>query len=314
MNIARNITLGNGMLNKIVLAAKGFCMGAADVVPGVSGGTMAFILGIYAQLLAAIRSFDVLWLKAVFTLNIREAFLRPHFGFLIPLGIGLISAVIFFTRIVPLPQLLHTHPEPIYGLFFGLILGSIITLLAEAKKVTGVDFFFLVVGAIVGWLTVNLVPTETPDDTWFIFICGMIAITAMILPGLSGSFLLLIMKKYDVILNGIGQFQLNILIPFGLGAVTGLVVFSRFLSWLLSRFYQETLLTIVGVLIGTLWIIWPFQIRHYIVAHGKQKLINSTPFMPTDFNQTVLYAVLMFFLGLGLVIGAHQLERRFKTT
>ncbi|MCV6636821.1 DUF368 domain-containing protein [Candidatus Albibeggiatoa sp. nov. NOAA] len=301
------------MLNKIVLAAKGFCMGAADVVPGVSGGTMAFILGIYAQLLAAIRSFDLLWLKAVFTFNIREAVTRPHLSFLIPLGIGLVSAVIFFTRIVPLPKLLHTQPEIVYGLFFGLILGSIITLLAETKKVTGIDFFFLVVGVIVGWFTVNLVPTETPNGAWFIFISGMIAITAMILPGLSGSFLLLIMKKYDVILNGIGHFQLNIIIPFGLGAVTGLVVFSRFLGWLLSRFYQETLLTIIGVLIGTLWIIWPFQVRHYVMAHGKQKLIGSTPFFPTDFNETVLYAILMFILGLGLVVGIHQLERKFRT-
>jgi putative membrane protein len=300
------------MLHKIVLAAKGFCMGAADVVPGVSGGTMAFILGIYTQLLAAIRSFDMLWLKAVLTLNVRESLSRPHFGFLLPLGIGLISAVIFFTRIIPLPKLLHTHPEPIYGLFFGLVLGSIITLLAETKKITGSDFFFLVSGAVVGWFTVNLVPTETPDGAWFIFISGMIAITAMILPGLSGSFLLLIMKKYDVILNGIGHFQLNIIIPFGLGAVTGLVVFSRFLSWLLSRFYQEALLSIVGILIGTLWIIWPFQIRHYIVAHGKQKLISSTPFLPNSFDQTVLYALLMFIFGLGLVIAIHQLERRFR--
>lgn len=300
------------MLNKIILAAKGFCMGAADVVPGVSGGTMAFILGIYTQLLAAIRSFDGLWLKAVLSFNIREAFLRPHFGFLIPLGIGLLAAVIFFTRIVPLPTLLHTHPEPIYGLFFGLILGSIITLLREAKQITGVDFFFLVVGVIIGWLTVNLVPTETPDGTWFIFIAGMIAITAMILPGLSGSFLLLIMKKYDVILHGIGHLQLNIIIPFGLGAVTGLVIFSRFLSWLLSRFYQETLLTIIGILIGTLWIIWPFQIRHYIVVNDKQKLLSSTPFMPTELNQTVVFAFLMFMLGLILVVGVHQLEKLFR--
>jgi putative membrane protein len=300
------------MLNKITLAAKGFCMGAADVVPGVSGGTMAFILGIYTQLLAAIRSFDGLWLKAVLSFNIREAFLRPHFGFLIPLGVGLLAAIIFFTRIVPLPTLLHTHPEPIYGLFFGLILGSIITLLREARQVTGVDFFFLVVGVIIGWLTVNLVPTETPDGAWFIFIAGMIAITAMILPGLSGSFLLLIMKKYDVILHGIGHFQLNIIIPFGLGAVTGLVIFSRFLSWLLSRFYQETLLTIIGVLIGTLWIIWPFQIRHYTVVHDKQKLLSSTPFMPTELNQTVVFAFLMFMLGLILVIGVHQLEKQFR--
>jgi len=183
------------MTNKLILAAKGFCMGAADVVPGVSGGTMAFILGIYAKLLNAIRSFDVLWLQHIFKLEFKAVLQRP--------------------------------PEPIYGLFFGLIVGSIIALLPEAKRLDMSAVFFISMGTVLGWLIVNLVPVNTPDSAWFIFLSGMLAISAMLLPGISGSFILLILRKYDTILNAIGHFQFTILIPFCLGVLTGLIVFSR---------------------------------------------------------------------------------------
>ncbi|RKZ91301.1 MAG: DUF368 domain-containing protein [Candidatus Parabeggiatoa sp. nov. 1] len=290
------------MINKIILAAKGFCMGAADVVPGVSGGTMAFILGIYAQLLAAIRSFDMIWLQHIFKLEIKPVFQRPHFGFLIPLLIGIFCALLFFTRVIPLPKLLHTHPEPIYGLFFGLIVGSVIALLPEVKRFDVTAAFFLSIGTLAGWLIVNLVPLDTPDASWFIFLSGMIAISAMLLPGISGSFILLILHKYDTILNAIGNFNFMVLIPFSLGALTGLIVFSRVISELLARFYRATLLVIIGILIGSLWVIWPFQVRKYITVHNKERLISSTPYWPDALTQPVIYALLMMLLGLALVL------------
>lgn len=277
-------------------------MGAADVVPGVSGGTMAFILGIYEQLIAAIRSFDVVWLQHVFKLEMKPALQRPHFGFLIPLVIGIFCALIFFTRVIPLPTLLHTHPEAIYGLFFGLIVGSVIALLPEAKRFDASMVFFLSIGTLLGWFIVTLVPTNTPDAAWFIFLCGMLAISAMLLPGISGAFILLILRKYDTILNAIGHFNLMVLIPFGLGALTGLVVFSRFLGWLLERFYRATLLVIIGVLIGSLWVIWPFQVRQYEMIHNKERLISSTPYWPEALSQPVIYALLMMLLGLALIL------------
>ena len=289
------------MKQKIIIGAKGFCMGAADVVPGVSGGTMAFILGIYTQLINAIRSFDVIWLQHVFKLEVKLAFQRPHFGFLIPLVIGIFCALIFFTRVIPLPTLLHTHPEPVYGLFFGLIVGSVITLLPETKRFDLTAVLFLSFGILLGWLIVNLVPVETPNTTWFIFLSGMLAISAMLLPGISGSFILLILHKYDTILNAIGHFNFMTLIPFGLGVLTGLVVFSRFISWLLARFYRATVLVIIGILIGSLWIIWPFQVRKYIEVHEKEKLISSTPYWPDVWNETVLLAVFMMLIGVGLI-------------
>ena len=131
---------------KIVL--KGFCMGTADVVPGVSGGTMAFILGIYQQLIEAIKSFDLDWLQGLFRLQGRIIFKRPHFSFLIPLGIGIFSALIFFTRVISLPTLIVTHPEAIYGLFFGLILGSVWILVLHADTLKPANIVALLTGIV----------------------------------------------------------------------------------------------------------------------------------------------------------------------
>jgi putative membrane protein len=301
------------MIDKVILAAKGFCMGAADVVPGVSGGTMAFILGIYRQLIDAIRSFDLVWLQHVIKLEIKPALEKPHFAFIIPLVIGLFCALLFFTRVIPLPVLLHTHPEPIYGLFFGLIIGSIITLSAEIEKFNFSAIFFISIGTISGLFIVTLVPMDTPDTPIFIFLSGMIAITAMILPGISGSFILLILHKYDTILNAIGHFNFMILIPFGFGVLTGLIVFSRFLGWLLHKYYAATLQIIIGILIGSLWIIWPFQDRKYIEVHEKERLISSTPYLPEMWNENVTYALIMMLFGFVVVFVMYLWGKKFRS-
>jgi len=277
-------------------------MGAADVVPGVSGGTMALILGIYYRLINAIKSFDLYWLKSLLRLDFRTVIGRPHFDFLVPLGIGIFIALIFFTRVVPLPVLIKTHPEQVYGLFFGLISGSIVVLIYEIKQFHFRDILSLLLGVIAGLYVFNLVPATTPDTPWFIFISGAIAICAMILPGISGSFILLMLKKYAYILNGIGHFDLVIIIPFGLGVVTGLILFSRFLSWLLDRYYKLTLLFIIGLLIASLWVIWPFQERTYKLMRGKEYLIDSTPVFPETVSGDVITALVLGTAGIALVI------------
>lgn len=291
------------LMSRLKLIAKGFCVGSADVVPGVSGGTMAFILGIYPQLINAIKSFDTEWLKMILSFNIKGIINRPHFGFLIPLGIGAIAALLFFTRIVPLPTLIRTQPEIIYGLFFGLVLGSIVLLFRHM----GMNLFikrmlFLIMGILFGGFVVTLVPASTPDASWFIFLCGAIAISAMILPGISGSFILLMMKKYAYIFNAIGHFDFSIIIPFALGIITGVVLFSRVLSYLLKAFYQQTILFISGLLIASLYVIWPFQERIYEAVRDKERLISSVPLLPETFSNQVLYAAIMMLIGFAFVI------------
>lgn len=288
---------------RLKLIAKGFCVGSADVVPGVSGGTIAFILGIYPQLINAIKSFDSEWLRMILSLNLKGMINRPHFGFLIPLGIGAVAALLFFTRIVSLPTLIRTHPEVIYGLFFGLVLGSIVLLFRHL----GMDLIlkralFIFLGVLFGGFVVTMVPASTPDDSWFIFVCGAIAISAMILPGISGSFILLMMKKYAYIFNAIGHFEFSIILPFVFGIITGVILFSRLLSYFLKKFYQQTILFITGLLVASLYVIWPFQTRLYEVVRNKERLISSVPYMPESFSNQMLYSLIMMTIGLIMVI------------
>jgi len=285
-------------------------MGAADVVPGVSGGTMALILGIYQRLLNAIKSFDIQWFSSLLRADFRTFLNRPDFVFLIPLVIGIFAALIFFTRVIPLPQLILSHPQLIYGLFFGLISASILVLFREHNEIRPAHFLWLAAGVVGGYFIVTLVPFDTPDTTLVIFLSGMVAITAMILPGISGSFILLILHKYTVVLGAIAEFDLAILLPFALGCVVGLLVFSRLLSWLLAQFYTSTLLVIKGILIASLWVIWPFQERTYVVVNDKQRLMSSDPQWPASLSSDVMLSLGCVLIGFALVILIHRLAQR----
>jgi putative membrane protein len=284
------------------IIAKGFGMGAADVVPGVSGGTMALIFGIYTRLINAIKSFDINWIRGLIKFDLDVILHRPHFSFLIPLFAGIFTAILFFTRIIPLPVLIHTHPEIIYGLFFGLILGSVLVLMKETGSWSFKELRFVIVGIAIGHLIFNMVPVETPDASWFIFLSGVVAISAMILPGISGSFILLMLKKYAYIFNAIGHFNFAVIIPFAFGMITGLALFSRALSWLLKTWNQETLSTIIGLLVASLWVIWPFQERIYESIRDKERLIESNPYIPAQISADVNLSIAMVIAGLLLVL------------
>ncbi|MFP8489225.1 DUF368 domain-containing protein [Gracilimonas sp. Q87] len=253
------------------LALKGFLMGSADIVPGVSGGTMALIVGIYERLLNAIKSVNGRFIKLFFTFKWKEAFSEIHLLFLVFLFAGIFAALAFFTKVVPLQVYMFTHPEIVFGLFFGLILGSIYILIKALERFTKTEVVALVAGVAFGFWIVSLVPADTPEHPAFVFLSGSIAICAMILPGISGSYLLLIMRKYDYLLSQIGMLGgvetsegLIGLLPFILGAVVGLALFSRFLSWLLSRYHPQTIAVLIGFLIGSLYVIWPYQHREYV--------------------------------------------------
>ncbi len=298
------------MKEYVIIAAKGFCMGAADVVPGVSGGTMAFILGIYRRLIEAIRAFDAELIRLLLRLQPRAAAYHVDLAFLVSLLIGIFAALMFFTRIVPLPVYIRTHPELIYGLFFGLIVASVVVLLVEIGRFGWRGALAILAGTVIGFTLVNLVPMETPETSWFVFVSGSIAITAMILPGISGSFMLLILRKYAYVFDAVGRLDLTILVPFALGAVTGLLVFSRVLTWLLHHYYRLTLLVISGMLVGSLWIIWPFQHRVYESVRHKERLVSSAPVWPSDWNTQTWLALGLLAIGFAAVMALHWLSRR----
>lgn len=267
------------------LMAKGFLMGSADIVPGVSGGTMALITGIYDRLIFAIKSINTNAISYAFTLKLRLLFEQVHWKFFLLLGSGMVLAIIFFTRIVPLQIYMFTHPEIVYGLFFGLILGSIVLLIREIDS-TGRSWkntFPLLAGALFGYWVVNLVPGDTPETFWFVFLTGSVAISAMVLPGISGSYILLIFNKYDYILTQLSYLGtpdtaegiIN-LIPFVTGMVIGIAAFSRILSWLLKNFRTITITVLIGFLLGSLYVIWPFQEREYYETISSVVTLEAT--------------------------------------
>ncbi|WP_255233392.1 DUF368 domain-containing protein [Aliifodinibius salipaludis] len=267
------------------LLIKGFLMGSADIVPGVSGGTLALIVGIYTRLINAIKSFDTRFFKQVVTLKFRDAFNEVHWKFMGVLLAGIFCAILFFTKVVPLQVYMFTNPELVYGLFFGLIVGSIFVLIKAIEGFSWVHGLMVLIGAGIGFWVVTLVPADTPESPWFVFISGSIAICAMILPGISGSYFLLILRKYDYILAQFGKLGtsettagLLSLLPFVAGAVVGLVLFSRLLSWLLSRYEAKTLAVLIGFLIGSLYVIWPYQDRTFeqIVSKTEVVAYNSS--------------------------------------
>lgn len=256
-------------------------MGSADIVPGVSGGTMALIVGIYTRLIHAIRSFDGTFLKRLLTFNLQSAMYRVHWRFMLFLLAGIFAAVLFFTKVVPLQVYMFTDPELIYGLFFGLIVGSIFVLIKALESFGWWHAFFVLVGTLIGFWVVTLVPTDTSESAFFVFFSGSIAICAMILPGISGSYILLILRKYDFILSAIGKLgTINtmegvvVLLPFLGGAMVGLILFSRVLSWLLDHYYAPTLSVLIGFLIGSLYVIWPYQERSYAEFVSKTEIIE----------------------------------------
>ena len=290
--------------------ARGFCIGAADVVPGVSGGTMAFILGIYRRLIDAVRAFDGQLVRLLLARRFRDAGKHVDLALIVPLALGIFAALLFFTRVVPLPRLIETHPDLVYGLFFGLIVASIVVLLQSLWRIRPTDWVAIAGGAIVGFGVVNLVPVSTPNAPWFIALCGALAISAMLLPGVSGAFVLLILRKYAYVFDGIGRLDPGIVVPFAIGVIVGLMAFSRLLAWLLREWYRVTLLAICGLLVGSLWIVWPFQDRRFEIVRGHRHLISSDPVWPDAADDATLGAFALMAVGFALVAVLQHLARR----
>ncbi len=285
-------------------------MGCADIIPGVSGGTVAFILGFYPRLVSALRAFDGALLALLYRGRFRAAARHTDWVFLLPLGIGVMAAFGVFTHIIPLPTLIRAYPSLVYGLFFGLLTASIGLLMRDLGRMGASDGLWLLSGIIMGYGLVNILPMDTPEAPWFIFASGALAICAMILPGVSGAFILLILKKYAYLLDAIARLDFGVLAPFILGAVVGLLLFSRVLVRLLSRFYRQTFAVITGMLIGTLWVIWPFQERLYQQIGGKAHLIGSTPVWPGALDGMTMATVGLIVTGAAMVMALDRFAKR----
>jgi putative membrane protein len=307
------------------LAARGLCMGTADVVPGVSGGTMALILGIYSRLILAIKSIDKTAATHLLSGRIPELLDHVHWKFLAAVVCGQAAGIAFFTTVVPLPTLIQSHPELVYGLFFGLIVGSIGILGRSVVNagLNGARIAAGVAGLLFGLGVVNLIRTETPEAPWFVFLAGCVSICAMILPGISGSFVLLILRKYAYVLGALGQVIhpgeagrvepfLTVVLPFACGCLLGLLSFARLLSALLTRAEHATFAFMTGLMGGSLWVVWPFQDRVFELIRKKQRLVSSTPMLPESADAVTLGAFALMGVGIVAVLGMEAYAGRAK--
>ncbi|MCJ7684803.1 MAG: DUF368 domain-containing protein [Desulfobacteraceae bacterium] len=281
----------------IILTAKGFCMGASDVVPGVSGGTMAFILGIYEELINAIKSFDLKSLRLLVTLKIRAFIDHISWQFLLAVGIGILTAI--FTLAKGLAWLLQNTPVLIWSFFLGLILASVVTVSRRIKHWQPLTWACLLGGLIGLYFLVGLVPGTTPNDLWFLFLSGAIAICAMILPGISGSFILVLMGKYQYVLEAVNQRDFLVLLVVAAGACVGIAAFSRLLGWLLSKYHDLMVAFLTGLMLGSLRKIWPWKetLESIIDSHGKTVPIVQANIVPAQWSGEVLSALCLMVAG-----------------
>ena len=285
------------MKKNLFTAVKGFFMGAANVIPGVSGGTIALISGIYEELIDSLNSLMSFktW-KLLTERKWKEFWNAIHGSFLLSLAIGVIVSIFSLAKVME--YCLHYHPIQTWAFFFGLIVASAAVMLRDIKGWKVKDVLITIAGVALGLAVCTLSPTETPDDMWFLFICGAIAICTMILPGISGSFILVIFGKYDYIMSAISELNWPVLIVFGLGCAAGILAFAKFLHWLLGKWEKETMLVLVGFVIGSLVKVWPWSDKAALAA--AQELRTGTACTTLDLQ--IPGAIIWCLAGIALIV------------
>jgi putative membrane protein len=290
------------LFNYLTLAIKGFCMGAANVIPGVSGGTMALILGIYEELINAIRSINLKFLRLITLFKIRDALTSVSWTFLLPVGLGILLAT--FSLAEALSWLLDSYPVIVWSFFFGLILSSVFAVSRVVKKWRITTFIAIALGAITAYFLFGLIPVSTPDAPWFIFASGFIAICAMILPGISGAYILVLLGKYQYILEALNNKDFETLLILIAGAMVGLISFVQIIGWLLKRCHDLTMAILIGLMLGSLRKIWPWKetLTTFIDSQGKEIPALQINILPPSFNSEVGLALLLMLVGILVVL------------
>ncbi len=291
----------------LILILKGMGMGAADVVPGVSGGTVAFITGIYEELINSIKSINLNALKLFFTGKFAEFWKAINGTFLISVFIGI--GISIFSLAKGLEYLLNHFPILVWSFFFGLIVASAIYIARTIKKWNFATITAGIIGIAVAYFITIISPAEANTSYLFVFIAGAIAICAMILPGISGSFILVLLGMYKFILEAVGDFNIAIILTFMVGAAIGIIAFSNVLSWLLKNYHNITISVLAGFMVGSLNKVWPWKevTETFIDRHGEIKTLAEVNILPGTFEQItgnnafIWEAVLLVIVGFALI-------------
>ena len=291
------------MFKYILIYLKGLAMGAADVVPGVSGGTIAFITGIYDDLLSALSAINLKTLNVLRTEGINSAWKRINGNFLVALFAGIATSILSLARLFK--YLYATYPHLLWAFFFGLIIGSIFLVGRMVSKWDAGTILSLVAGTVLSfWFTI-LEPGSMTDSLLYIFTAGIIAICAMILPGISGAFILLLLGVYAPAMEAISTLDLKFIATIGLGAVVGLLSFSRLLKWTLDNHRDITIAALIGFLVGSLNKLWPWKetIQFRTNSHGESVPFLEENILPSAFeNPQIGFVLILLVVGIALIL------------
>ena len=290
-----------------ILTLKGMGMGAADVVPGVSGGTIAFIVGIYEELIDSIKSINFKTLKLFFSLKWKSFWNAINGNFLFSVVLGILISVFSLAKLITF--LLNDYPVLVWAFFFGLVLASTYFV---SKRIHIWDlkrWISFLIGAGIAYYITIATPSQTPENLLFIFLCGAISICAMILPGISGSFILLLLGKYEFIMNAVKSLDIIIIVVFACGAAIGLILFSNVLSYLLRKFHDITIATLTGFMLGSLNKVWPWKrtVETFIDSHGVAKPLIEQNILPDIY---IWQAVTLMIIGFLLVYVIEKISEK----
>lgn len=296
------------MRKNLRLFVTGFSMGTADLIPGVSGGTIAFLSGIYEELLYSIKKVTGETLQLVLRGKISDAIKSIPFGFLTPLALGLFSAI--FTLANLLAFLLAEYPVFVWAFFFGLVLASTLIVMKRVVKWDLSDKIAFVISTIGAYILVGLVPVETPNNLFMFFLAGAIAICAMILPGISGSFILLLLGKYQQVLAAVTQKDFLTIGVFVAGCAFGIALFSRVLTWLFRTHHDISVAILAGFMLGSVRKIWPWKevVATRINSHGVEVPLIENNVLPASLDISVIAALCLALFATFLVYRLDKLH------
>lgn len=288
---------------------KGISIGVANVIPGVSGGTLAVITGIFERLVNAIKSIDLTAVKLFFTGRFREFSRHIDFWFLAAIGSGMVIAIFTAARLFDF--LFNNYPVYIWAFFFGLIVPSVYFVAKTVGKWRLSVIIAFIAGTLAALALIFLSPAVENANPVYVFICGAISITAMILPGISGSFVLILLGNYQLVaIDSINKLDLSILIPFGLGCAAGLAAFARLLAFVMKKFRDQTISTLSGFVLGSLIFVWPWKkpvfaldsLGNILQRKGENVVMRYDRFLPSELNQEVQIAIVCALIGAAIII------------
>lgn len=289
----------------IITALKGIGMGAANVIPGVSGGTIALITGIFERLINAIKSVNLKAIRLLLGGKFAEFVKQTDLYFLIAIGLGVLTAVFSLARLFDF--LFKYYPVYIWSYFFGLILASVYFVGKTIEKWNMPVILSFILGTVIALYISFLNPAAGNDNFFYLILCGVVGVCSMILPGLSGSFVLILMGNYQLIMiDAVNHLRIGILFPVAIGIVAGLIGFSHLLSWVFRQFRNQTIAVLTGFILGSLAVIWPWkekifalnQVGEQILKNNEPVILRYSPVMPEGFSTETLIAIFIMILGI----------------